>query len=61
MARPNIDLDRYVIGGMRDYADREGIEVDEAYRRFLTERLQAEGILPGDSDSESKAGSDAED
>lgn len=46
MGRPNIDIPQYIIGGMRDYAEREGIERDEAYVRFLGEKLQEEGVLP---------------
>jgi hypothetical protein len=46
MGRPLIDIPDYVIGAMKDYANREEMDVDEAYTRLLVEKLQDEGILP---------------
>ncbi|MFC6965123.1 hypothetical protein ACFQL7_27625 [Halocatena marina] len=44
MARPKIDLPKYLIGGVDDYADREGIERDEAWKQIIREGLNVEQV-----------------
>lgn len=38
--RPNIDISHTINGRVKDFAEREGIDVDEAYRRVLETGLE---------------------
>lgn len=44
MARPKIDLPKYLIGGVDDYADREGLDRDEAWKQILKHGLNDEKV-----------------
>lgn len=45
MPRPNHDLPSYLIGGVKDYARREDINVDEAHSQLLAYALQKAEII----------------
>lgn len=47
MPRPNHDVAGWALGGVNDYADREGISRDEAHTELLRIALKEVEILPG--------------
>lgn len=44
MTRPQIDLKKYIIGGVDDYADRENIDRDTAWEQIILRGLEAERV-----------------
>lgn len=52
MVRPTHDLPNLLVGGVRDYAEREGIEPEEAHARLLKRSLRDVGILCCESDTD---------
>lgn len=47
MVRPNHDLPNLLVGGIRDYADQEGLDDSEAHAELLRDALRNAGILCG--------------
>lgn len=45
MARPNVDIPNYLIGGVKDYADENDISRDEAHAQLLKKSLSDAGII----------------
>lgn len=45
MPRPNHDISNLLLGGIRDYADREDVSVDEAHSDLLARGLRDVGIM----------------
>ena len=44
MTRPQIDLRKYIIGGVDDYAEREDLDRDEAWKQIILRGLEAERV-----------------
>ena len=45
MPRPNHDISNLLLGGIRDYADREDVTVDEAHADLLARGLRDVEIM----------------
>lgn len=45
MPRPNHDLPNLLLGGIKDYADREDVTVDEAHADLLARGLEDVDIM----------------
>ena len=45
MPRPNHDISNLLLGGIRDYANREDVTVDEAHADLLARGLRDVGIM----------------
>lgn len=55
MVRPRIELPAYIVGGVDDYATREELERDEAWKEVLLTGLevkQVEGFYNDQTDNE---------
>ena len=44
MSRPQIDLPKYLIGGVDDYANREDMDRDEAWKQIVRRGLEVEQV-----------------
>jgi hypothetical protein len=44
MTRPQIDLRKYIIGGVDDYANREDLDRDTAWEQIILRGLEAERV-----------------
>lgn len=55
MVRPNHDLPNLLVGGVRDYADREGIDDSEAHAQLLRHALRDVGILCNNTNTNTDA------
>lgn len=44
MVRPSHDLPALVVGGIKDYADQEGIDPETAHEKLLRQALAANNI-----------------
>lgn len=48
MPRPNHDLPNLLLGGVKDYADEQGISNEEAHAELLRIGLVEQGVLSRD-------------
>lgn len=44
MSRPKIDLPKYIIGGVDDYANREDLDRNEAWKHIIRRGLNVEEV-----------------
>lgn len=44
MSRPQIDLPKYIIGGVDDYANREDLDRNEAWKQIILKGLSVEEV-----------------
>ena len=58
MVRPNHDLPNLLVGGIRDYADQEGLDDSEAHAELLRDALRNAGILCGSAHTGESEGKD---
>lgn len=49
MARPHVDIPYYIIGGVKDYAEKHDLSRDEAHAKLLREGLVADGIFDAET------------
>jgi hypothetical protein len=44
MARPQIDIKKYIIGGVDDFGNREDLDRNEAWEHIILSGLEAEQV-----------------
>lgn len=52
MARPMIDIPKFLIGAVDDFAEREDIDRDEAWEQIVSIGLSVENVEPFDENSD---------
>lgn len=50
MVRPNHDLPAVVVGGVKDFADRNGMSPEEAHEKLLRQALYKNDVRIDDED-----------